>query len=122
MSCAKAAESWGNHQSYGEGTESAAGHPAWFLPSGNGRTRMRDEIMELEKLWRQLQALPPEEQRQVADFISFLATRYYRLGLRQRLTKSQLVDEPFVGLWQDREDLADSTSWIRHVRQREWGS
>ena len=82
----------------------------------------KDQIMDLEKLWRQLQALPPEEQRQVADFISFLSTRYYRLGLRQRLTKSQLVDEAFVGLWQDREDLADSTSWVRHVRQQEWGS
>ena len=78
--------------------------------------------MEFEELWRQLQALPPEGQRQVADFIAFLSAWYCRLTLRKGLTKSRLADEPFIGIWEDREDLTDSTSWVRHVRQREWGS
>jgi AbrB family looped-hinge helix DNA binding protein len=31
-----------------------------------------------------------------------------------------LQEEPFVGMWQDREDMADSTQWVRQAREREW--
>jgi hypothetical protein len=32
-----------------------------------------------------------------------------------------LKDEPFVGMWCDRPDMADSNAWLRTVRTREWG-
>lgn len=32
--------------------------------------------METEEIWRQFSALPPEAQREVADFIAFLQMRY----------------------------------------------
>ena len=32
-----------------------------------------------------------------------------------------LEDDSFLGMWQDREDLADSSQWIRQLRQEEWG-
>ncbi len=35
--------------------------------------------------------------------------------------KPNLTDEPFVGMWHDREDLADSSAWVRQTRQNEWG-
>lgn len=28
--------------------------------------------------------------------------------------------EPFVGMWQDRQDLEDSGTWLRDVRQQHW--
>jgi hypothetical protein len=31
-----------------------------------------------------------------------------------------LREEPFIGMWQDREDLADSSAWVRTVRQQHW--
>lgn len=31
-----------------------------------------------------------------------------------------LSEEPFIGMWRDREDMADSSEWVRKVRQREW--
>jgi hypothetical protein len=31
-----------------------------------------------------------------------------------------LREEPFVGMWQDREDLADSSAWVRAIRQQHW--
>ncbi len=34
--------------------------------------------------------------------------------------KRSLKDEPFVGMWRDREDLVDSSAWVRTTRQREW--
>ena len=78
--------------------------------------------MDLEKMRRQLEALPPEAQRQVADFIAFLYVRSQRSHLPKRSGKPRLAEETFVGLWENREDLRDSTAWVRKVRQREWGS
>jgi hypothetical protein len=26
----------------------------------------------------------------------------------------------FVGMWADREDMADSSEWVHELRQREW--
>lgn len=31
-----------------------------------------------------------------------------------------LTKEPFVGMWKDRKDLADSAEWVRQLRQSEW--
>ncbi len=79
-------------------------------------------MMDLESIRRQFEALPLEAQRQVADFIDFLYVRYQCSPLPKRSGKLRLAKEPFVGLWEDREDLGDSTAWVRHARQQEWGS
>jgi AbrB family looped-hinge helix DNA binding protein len=34
--------------------------------------------------------------------------------------RKSLKDEPFVGMWRDREDMTDSSEWVRATRQREW--
>ena len=34
----------------------------------------------------------------------------------------KLQDEPFVGMWKDREEMEDSSQWVRQVRQQEWTS
>ena len=78
--------------------------------------------MKQEEVLREVTALPPELQQQVLDFIAFLRARYVpsRAGRIARRTK--LADEPFIGTWRDREDLEDSTAWVRNIRQREWMS
>ena len=35
---------------------------------------------------------------------------------------SNIQDEPFVGMWKDREDMEDSSQWVDRVRQQEWTS
>jgi hypothetical protein len=37
--------------------------------------------------------------------------------LKKRL--DALRDEPFIGCWAGRDDLADSTAWVRRTRQRD---
>jgi len=32
----------------------------------------------------------------------------------------QLQNEPFVGMWQDREEMQDSAEWVKNLRGREW--
>jgi len=62
-----------------------------------------------EQILKSLHTLPPIAQQQVLDFIAFLQTRY--IAPKQPDTPAQVTnlhDEPFVGMWQDREDMQDS--------------
>ena len=74
--------------------------------------------MELETLWRRLADLPESAQREVAHLIAALAEQHRR-SERAPATRS-LHDEPFVGLWKDRTDLADASAWVRRLREQEW--
>ena len=76
--------------------------------------------MDQNKVLEELFALPPEAQRQVLDFIAFLQTRYSSVTTERR-QKLRLSDEPFVGIWRNRKDLADSNLWVRKARANEWG-
>mgnify|MGYP001773765206 CR=1 FL=1 len=75
--------------------------------------------MNREQVWREFEALPPLAQQQVADFIAFLRART-SYGTKQDTSSLDLVNDPFIGMWQDREDLADSSAWVRQLREREW--
>ena len=76
--------------------------------------------MDRENLWRDFDALPPEGQRQVADFVAFLLARSGRIRPAKPSARPPLAEEPFVGIWQGRPDMEDSTAWVRAVRAREW--
>jgi len=76
--------------------------------------------MEHEKLFRELTSLPPEGRRQVAKFISSLRKRYARASAPKKAKRLPLRSEKFIGMWKDREDLTDSTAWVRSVRKNEW--
>jgi hypothetical protein len=52
--------------------------------------------------------LPPIEQKQVKDYILFLRARYPKPLLTNRKKSESLKDEPFIGIWKDRDDLVDS--------------
>jgi hypothetical protein len=75
-------------------------------------------VIQKSRMWREFEALSPAAQRQVADFIAFLSTRLPRRGTET--APVSLREEPFVGLWRDREDLTDSTAWVRRLRTEEW--
>ncbi len=76
--------------------------------------------MEMENLWHQFETLPSEAKREVIDFIAFLKSRYQRSNAVKKARRLKLSEEPFVGIWKDREDLSDSVSWVRDKRRREW--
>lgn len=73
-----------------------------------------------EKVLRDFEALPPEGQREVIDFVSFLRKRYGAAQKKRRSKALPLEAERFVGMWSDREDLRDSSTWVRDLRRREW--
>jgi DNA-directed RNA polymerase specialized sigma24 family protein len=71
-------------------------------------------MLEQERLWRDLMALPPEAQQMVADYVAELHRRYAQAPAGDA---TDLCNEPFIGLWRDREDLED---FVKRVRTREW--
>lgn len=77
-------------------------------------------MMKQEEIWRQLSTLPPEAQQQVIDFIAFLQARYASSRVSKTAKRTKLASEPFVGIWRDREDLQDSSAWVRNIREHEW--
>jgi len=78
--------------------------------------------MKEERIWREYTALPPELQKQVADFIAFLRTRYAPSRASKGGRRTKLANEPFIGMWRNRKDLQDTSAWVREIRQREWMS
>ena len=76
--------------------------------------------MSNEDILSQFNSLPPEGQRQVIDFLAFLQQRY---GSSQSVEEQKLLElegEGFIGMWQDREEMQDSSAWVRSSREREW--
>ncbi len=39
---------------------------------------------------------------------------------RPEVEPKSIGNEPFVGMWKDRDDLQDTSSWVRALREREW--
>lgn len=76
--------------------------------------------MTNEEILREINSLPPEAQRQLEDFLSFLRERYGS-GEPKTAPTSDLESEAFVGMWRDREDMRDSSEWVRNVRRSHWG-
>jgi hypothetical protein len=76
--------------------------------------------MEISSITREITSLPPEAQQQVLDFVAFLKTRYPTAAPVTKSERVKLVDEPFIGMWRDRDDMQDSSLWVKDLRQREW--
>jgi hypothetical protein len=77
--------------------------------------------MRQDNLRTSFNALPPEAQKQVLDFISFLESRYASIT-SHKVRRTRLSKEPFIGMWSDRKDMKDSAAWVRELRQREWNN
>ena len=71
---------------------------------------------------RDIGSLPPEAQKQVSDFVSFLETRYPVAQTGRKAKRTRLANEPFIGMWRDRQEMKDSSAWVWRVRESEWAA
>jgi hypothetical protein len=76
--------------------------------------------MENQGFYTKFESLPIEAQKQVLAFIDFLKKRYEPKSKKDREKKS-ITNKKFVGLWENREDLKNSSLWIKNLRRKEWG-
>lgn len=73
-------------------------------------------MMTQQQLLNEYMSLPDEARRQVGDFIAFLREKYKSPRIDKRSGSGNLEDESFVGMWRDREDVEDSSAWVRKTR------
>ncbi len=76
--------------------------------------------MKADQLFRDILALPLEGQQQVGALIAALKKQYPTADDAQPQSPLPLLEEPFVGIWANREELADSSQWVRETRSRQW--
>lgn len=69
---------------------------------------------------KKIKQLPPEAKQQVQDFIDFLYQRYNLKDSPKKPKISKLSDNPFFGIWKDRDEMKDSTEWVKKVRKSQW--
>ncbi|MDZ7959828.1 MAG: hypothetical protein RMY34_18425 [Aulosira sp. DedQUE10] len=76
--------------------------------------------MTQQELLNEFLSLPAEAQRQVLDFIAFMRQRYAVVEPIAESGDFDLTNDSFIGMWCERQDLADSTVWVRNIRENEW--
>ncbi|PZV26223.1 MAG: hypothetical protein DCF12_10805 [Snowella sp.] len=75
--------------------------------------------MTNQEILDELLVLPAEAQSQVISLISFLKQKYRYSEPLSALPNGDLINDPFIGMWRDRQDL-ESTTWVRNLRKNEW--
>jgi len=78
--------------------------------------------MKPQNINNDIATLQPEAQQQVFDFIEFLKFRYKRIRPGKKSAWNKIANDPFIGIWEDLEDMQDSTEWVRSTRESEWGT
>lgn len=76
--------------------------------------------MTNEDLIKEIASLPEEARRRIEKYISYMKGRYENLT-KENKPSTKLEDEEFVGMWADREDMKDSTAWVKKIRREHWG-
>ncbi|WP_340106164.1 DUF2281 domain-containing protein [Rhodohalobacter sp. 8-1] len=71
--------------------------------------------MNESKVSEKIEKLPPDAKQQARDFVDFLYERYVEGG--KKSSKKSNLESSFFGMWKDREDMEDSTEWVRKVRK-----
>ena len=77
--------------------------------------------MSEQEIIQQLKKIPTEAQKEAADFVEFLYNKYTQQSDQDTPPKKSILDSPFRGMWKDREDMKDSTAWVRNIRKSQWG-
>ena len=75
--------------------------------------------MTNEELIREITSLPADAKRQIERIVErFKSTQRSDSRLKKQIP---LREEPFFGMWADREDMADPVEYIRKLRREQWG-
>lgn len=79
--------------------------------------------MSEKELIKQIRKLPTEAQQEAADFVEVLSKKYIRKPEETDSPKKKsILENSFRGIWKDRDDLQDSTKWVRELRKSRWAN
>jgi len=77
--------------------------------------------MSEKEIIKRIKKLPSEAQQEVADFVEYLSQKYIQHSDDSGSSrKKSILESSFRGMWKDREDMQDSTKWVRELRKSRW--
>lgn len=68
-----------------------------------------------EAIIEKLRELPPEKQQEILNFADFLVQK---AQTEHRTAQINWQPDPCLGMWKDRLDMQDSTSWVWQLPQQ----
>jgi len=79
--------------------------------------------MSEKELIKLIRKLPAEARQEAVEFVEFLTKKYIRKPEETDIAKEKsILENSFRGVWKDRQDLQDSTKWVRELRKSRWAS
>lgn len=77
--------------------------------------------MTTQDLLQKIDELPEPAKKEAEDFVDFLYERYAEPRNEENKT-DRLTSSAFFGIWEGREEMADSTAWVKEQRRKQWRS
>jgi len=78
--------------------------------------------METLQLVEQIEALPEKARQEIEHLVLVMKLRYARQNPLTDEELAQWADPEIFGMYADREDVRDSTAYIRKLREQQWGA
>lgn len=75
--------------------------------------------MTLAEILQRATSLPRDKQTELSDFVEFLLSRSQLKPVQAEHTELDLQN-PFFGMWADRQEMSDSAAFVHALRQSEW--
>lgn len=79
-------------------------------------------MLDIDRLQSDVISLPEDVQQTVIDFVSALKKKHQTIVKPASSAPISFKDQPFVGMWSDRLEAKDSTTWVRQLRTQQWGN
>ena len=86
----------------------------------NGDVKHKGYRMNQTQILQDLNALPADAQELVAGLVAFLSREHQPSKSSRKENAVSLTDEKFIGLWIDRDDMQDSSAYVRNLRNSDW--
>jgi len=77
-------------------------------------------MMTQEELLKTYGTLSTKERLELEHFIAKLRKQHTEHPKPKKKLRP-IREEPFFGMWKDREDMADPVEWVRKIRREHWG-
>jgi hypothetical protein len=77
--------------------------------------------MTNEELLKEITSMPDKDKRTVERLIARIRKRYTEPKVQSDKKKRSFRDDPFFGIWADREDMKEGgAAWVRKIRKEQW--
>lgn len=75
--------------------------------------------METSTIFKTYQTLPTTAQKEVNDFIQFLATKYIKND-KSKVKKRSIKNSPLINVFKDHPEKENSVEYVKSLRKKHW--